>query len=483
MSKLKIDYKNDVFSGNRKYNLINNTDSTISLEDVTSYDTEGDMFGADDINKTNSAINNLSDYVTAISPKVTIKAKEGSEVTAKNGDIILIETAGEDNQVIFYLTNKGTWTFSDGNRTSEQDITDCGSYDINFMTTIYGIKREVASLSTKWTRTDDAVGLTATASVGNTAGHSDFDAMPIYENWVARKQFTNGNMMTGIPKFYFKRWIEDGWEYIQIADMETDGFSLFPAFDRPDGVHDLVWLGSYKTSSNNKSVRGASPQVSQTLATMRSNAKALGSGWGLYDFATNMAVKFLYLIEFADYDTQTIIGEGYTASGHSGAISTGTCDAVPNYTGRPSGTSNNVDVVYRGLEGLWGNVYEFLDGINFYNGIPYVCLDPSKYACDTTNNYTALSLTIPISTSWVYQSQMGCDPNNPAWLVPVVAGGTSSTYMCDGLISNTGYRIALVSCFWADSTLAGLFVLHAYDGSSHYGSDTGSRLQYLEPLA
>lgn len=55
---LKTNYKEDVFSGNRKYNMINNGDGTVSFEDVTDYSQVGDTFGAADINETNSAINN-----------------------------------------------------------------------------------------------------------------------------------------------------------------------------------------------------------------------------------------------------------------------------------------------------------------------------------------------------------------------------------------------------------------------------------------
>lgn len=55
---LKTNYKDDVYSGNRKYNMINNSDGTVSFEDVTSYSKVGDTFGAGDINATNAAINN-----------------------------------------------------------------------------------------------------------------------------------------------------------------------------------------------------------------------------------------------------------------------------------------------------------------------------------------------------------------------------------------------------------------------------------------
>ena len=58
MSALKVNYKNDVLNvetnTKRKYNIIENADGTISLEDVTDYSQVGDDFGGEDINNTNS---------------------------------------------------------------------------------------------------------------------------------------------------------------------------------------------------------------------------------------------------------------------------------------------------------------------------------------------------------------------------------------------------------------------------------------------
>lgn len=54
---LRENYKNDKFAGRRRYDLLHNDDGTVSLDDVTVYAEEGDIFGAADINKTNAAIN------------------------------------------------------------------------------------------------------------------------------------------------------------------------------------------------------------------------------------------------------------------------------------------------------------------------------------------------------------------------------------------------------------------------------------------
>ena len=56
---LKTDYKDDVFPGARLYRMIKNDDGTYSFVDATDYTQEGDLFGANDINSTNGAINAL----------------------------------------------------------------------------------------------------------------------------------------------------------------------------------------------------------------------------------------------------------------------------------------------------------------------------------------------------------------------------------------------------------------------------------------
>ena len=57
---LKIDYKDDMFSGKRKYRVTQNADGTISLDDVTNYAQQGDIFTSNDINTTNTEVNKNS---------------------------------------------------------------------------------------------------------------------------------------------------------------------------------------------------------------------------------------------------------------------------------------------------------------------------------------------------------------------------------------------------------------------------------------
>lgn len=59
MSNLRTNYKDDVFTGSRKYHMNNNGDGTVSFTDETPYIQNGDTYGAAQINEANDIINNL----------------------------------------------------------------------------------------------------------------------------------------------------------------------------------------------------------------------------------------------------------------------------------------------------------------------------------------------------------------------------------------------------------------------------------------
>lgn len=81
ITKLPVNFKDDVIdttiSDKRRYNLIENSDSTISLEDVTTYTQTGSNFGAEQINQTNGAVNALIDVFTTVEETVD-EVKDGN---------------------------------------------------------------------------------------------------------------------------------------------------------------------------------------------------------------------------------------------------------------------------------------------------------------------------------------------------------------------------------------------------------------------
>lgn len=116
IEKLQTDYVTETIAGTvqkRKYKIINNSDGTISLEDVTNYVQKGSDFDADDINKINGTINKIIDAVETVeesgagsggdgySPTATV-TKSGNtatiSITDKNGTTSATITDGKDGK-------------------------------------------------------------------------------------------------------------------------------------------------------------------------------------------------------------------------------------------------------------------------------------------------------------------------------------------------------------------------------------------------
>lgn len=420
-------------------------------------------------------------YFTAT---INVTYPSGATLTCSYGSTVYTATTTTGSYQ-FKVHEVGTWVIkavqgSEEVSTSVSITTDgqSESVELSFVK-IYGISRNVTSSSPAWARTDDAVGLTATASVGTTAGSSDFDNCAPWSG-MTRETLSTGDVMVKIPKFWYRRYKEGDIEYIKIADKATTGFTLHPLFNHAGVESDCAYVGAYKTSSNNKSVSGASPQVSQTRATFRSNAKAKGTGWSLIDIAAVSAIQMLCMVEFATTNAQAAIGRGYCDS-NSAALSTGSCNNVANLTGRPAGTDDKTGVVYRGIEDFWGNVWEWVDGVNWNDGTYYVCNNPANYADDTATNYTALSYKGATNWSSSYITTEGLDTgNNPHVMLPSAAGsGSESTYYCDACWSSTGWKVFRRGGNWDNGSGCGLFAAHLYSASSGSNASIGSRLLYI----
>ena len=100
---LRTNYVDDVpASGvtNRKYTMTDNGDNTVSFTDVTTYQVQGDTFGAADINATNEAVNKCVEYATgtlsANATSVTIE----SDIFFDGGHVEVYVPAGKVQDLV-----------------------------------------------------------------------------------------------------------------------------------------------------------------------------------------------------------------------------------------------------------------------------------------------------------------------------------------------------------------------------------------------
>lgn len=352
--------------------------------------------------------------------------------------------------------------------------------------TVYGVQRQISSSSTAWTRIESGVGLEANATKSGGTVQNDFDnlypwsdiiSVDISANGVINSRygdadfsFTNptGYIMTYVPAFWYKRVQEDGYERIYIADAEYEDFKKSEAF-----------YGSRYTAGGSTSVlnskSGQTSLGSVTLANFRTAAKNIGSNWGLFDIWRISAIQMLYLVEYADYNSQDKLGYGICSGSKTNS---GQCDSL----GMKSGTLNNDKAhanIYRGFENIFGNVFYFIDGINISSYIAYVNQNRDTYACDTfSGDYKKLGYTN--SSSSGYSSKLGYDGNYPEVALPTEVSGSDSTYTSDYYSQNSGNRVVWFGGYSYDLT-CGLWCWGCSSASSSSDSHFCARLLFIAP--
>lgn len=310
---------------------------------------------------------------------------------------------------------------------------------------------------------------------------------------------SNGQVMVKIPKFYYKVTPDsdgglDGvnirkctWE---ISDSADDGFTLHPAFYDANhneidyflyGAFDAVGQnssGTYGTSYNTtsdrlSSVAGSSmlPTNSLTRATARTMATNRGTGWYSVGVKQTMAVQMLMSVEYG-FNSQIGIGQGVV----SASAATYAGQTTGNVT---SGTQDNktTPVNWRGIENFWGNIFDWIDGLNINNRTPYVC-NTFTFVDDTSTGYTQISFNLPSSN---YITAFGYDSNNDWILLPSESSSTANTDgpIGDYVSSNSGWRVARLGGGWADDSVAGAFYWSCSSSSSAAGAIISARLMYI----
>jgi hypothetical protein len=328
----------------------------------------------------------------------------------------------------------------------------------------------------------------------------------------------DGMVMVEIPKFYTKRVVSGTVTTWFVSDYALTGYTVHPAFVK-DGVevakryysaYDACYLdatdSTYKsglnlddlTSSldlaNDKlsSVSGVYPIVGVTRDECRSLAANRGSGWRQLDFTLWSAVQLLYLTEHQSFYSQAILGDGNTNGSYLSSSVTqsdsphtiaGASNGWGNYSTNGSQPSAGAKpgtafMVYRGIENLYGNCWNWADGINVNvttNGNVHVTNNSADFADDTSTNMTLISTTAPTTSDYV--SAIAAIDNY--FIASSVSGGSSSTYLTDYWFGSTsGDRVVLVGGAATPGAPAGAFGVVASNDSSLAFRAFGARLAF-----
>lgn len=94
---LKTDYKDAIYSGNKKYNMIRNDDGTVSFEDKTIYYDLDDtsLFGANDINHTNETLNQILEMHENGTLSINVGGLDNAPGSVYKDDTLVILSSGD----------------------------------------------------------------------------------------------------------------------------------------------------------------------------------------------------------------------------------------------------------------------------------------------------------------------------------------------------------------------------------------------------
>ena len=410
---------------------------------------------------------------------VTVTRLGTGAVTAQVTDTSVASAQVSGDQVTVTGLETGTTTVTvstadDGNYTAGSASL---SVQVQF-SEVYGAEWDGTG-TTVWSRTDAAELFTdPEPAVNNGTGSSPFDDIMPWSGMVTSEDPEAGTVVS-IPKFWYK-WTRSGnGMKLQISNGPEDGFLVSPAHaDRGDGYgeRDVVYVGRYHCGSSYKSQTGGQPVVNITRAAARTGIHALGADIYQWDWATWWTIMMLYLVEYANWNSQAAIGYGCSPS--SNKFNMGLTDAMQYHTGTSAASRTTYGCCqYRHIEGLWDNVYDWVDGIYFSGANVYCILNPDDYSDATGGTLVGQRAT---SSGYISAWTDPSDVEGYEWaLYPDAVSGSESTFVTDYCGYSASGVVLLVGGYYYQYQYYGLFYAVGVNAASGSGSNVGSRLHKL----
>jgi hypothetical protein len=315
----------------------------------------------------------------------------------------------------------------------------------------------------QWQRVDrDFNAITTTAAT--------FNNHPTYAGIV--DQVIDGQAMVRLPNFWFAAGtvpsgVYAGKPYWMICNRAAPGFAVHPAFMGATGEMNQVWVGKYQGTNDGGtklgSAAGVTPLVSINFSTMRSRALARNvagvTGFRLWSALDLAAIQMLASIEMGGSDSQALVGQGHVFGSSALAVDHA---AVAQAT-------------WRGIVGLWGNVWQMVDGLKRSGGSWWVWAvnSPGAGAADFSVGYRNTGLSAPSASGWL----AAVDPGGLAAGVFLPAGIGAAGFG-DYFYSSTETddRVAYHGGGWSYGANAGLFCLYVTYAASSSNTNIGGRL-------
>ncbi|MBP5461780.1 MAG: hypothetical protein J6Y20_06620, partial [Lachnospiraceae bacterium] len=279
---------------------------------------------------------------------------------------------------------------------------------------------------------------------------------------------TDYDTVVYIPEFYYtayKDTTNQKWLWA-ISPTQLPGFEKHPGSGR--------YVGRYHTSGDSNGVftkSGVAPLVNTSQTNFRTYSHNKGNDWYMLDLASWSALQMLYLVEFANFGSQTVLGTGY--AGVTNAVEAGgATDGAAYHTLKISEGHNQ----YRWVEDPFSNCMDWIDGYVGSTSATYAAVSDTGYSSGTSGKKN-LGFALPSSGAI---RGFGYSADAPWAFIPDTASGTTDNekYVTDYVVSLGINNPVYVGGSYSSGADAGFFYFKCNTASSAYTS-LGSRFIYI----
>lgn len=359
-------------------------------------------------------------------------------------------------------------------------------------------------------------------------------------NWTANtdgtpivKDGSDGMVMIEIPEHYVKYEVVDGYNTIRLSEIALAGYtkvdkqyiSAYEAtIDRTDSTKFKLasvvnTTPEFRGGNNNaewdsgENTLLGKPSTYISRANFRTYARNRGNEneyyWNMYDFIAHNTLYTLYIVEYANLNSQLAVNNTLTSNGYKqGGLGDGitnlnssACNKFNRYNpvapcGYSDSLGNNSGEVaytmpasygtltthvnrYRGVENPFGHIWKNIDGIIFDiktdadggTSTIYIATNPEKYKDSVDEGYNAIG-ELPRTTNYGKSLHLGT-------FFPSAIGGSSTTGLCDYFyttISSSSLRTCFMGGCASNGATAGFASVYSYHSVGSAYAEFGSRL-------
>jgi hypothetical protein len=230
------------------------------------------------------------------------------------------------------------------------------------------------------------------------------------------------------------------------------------------------------------------PTGSLTLSQFWAAAQVNGKDWGLCSYEHRKKITMQFLAEYGNTSIQAVLGVGLDGTGSSYANSRNITTGKTISLGDVSGSINTLDaasttvqcISYRGLENIYGQIWEFVQGILSNQETVYIW-EGNKVANDKPPvgvNYRSQTRMTSAGGSYINSMQLGEFFD----IIPKTVGGGANNRWADGHWSAAGGEVWLFGGGADHGSICGLSASNAGNVFSFAYSLIGARLAYYGGL-